>query len=109
MKLQENIPLAPYTTLGVGGRARYFIEVHTEADVEEAIAFAHEQKLSLFVLGNGSNVLVPDADVEGVVLRMLKSDISAEVDEESIIIIAGAGCSVGRSCGCGKCTKCFRH
>jgi len=91
MKLQENIPLAPYTTLGVGGRARYFIEVHTEADVEEAIAFAHEQKLSLFVLGNGSNVLVPDADVEGVVLRMLKSDISAEVDEESIIIIAGAG------------------
>src|ERR1035437_1931172 len=87
MKLQENIPLAPYTTLGVGGRARYFIEATTEEEVREAITFACREKLPLFVLGNGSNVLVPDADVKGVVLLM---SLLGTATEEAVLV-AGAG------------------
>src|ERR1035437_7679061 len=92
MSLREHVALAPFTTLGVGGEARHFVEAHTEADVEEAIAFAREQKLSLFVLGKGSNVLIGDAGVDGVVLLMSLCDSRVEEgDDESVLIIAGAG------------------
>ena len=92
MNLREHVSLAPFTTLGVGGEARHFVEAHTEADVEEAIAFAREQKLSLFVLGKGSNVLVRDTGVDGVVLLMsLCNSRIEEGDDESVLIIAGAG------------------
>lgn len=91
MKLQENIPLAPHTTLGVGGRARYLIEVHTKEDIDEAIVFAREKDLPLFVLGKGSNVFVPDADVEGVVLLMSLRGIAIEEGAEEVVLIAGAG------------------
>lgn len=93
MKVLEHIPLAPLTTLGVGGTARYFIEAHTEADIEEALTFAREQMLPLFVLGKGSNVLVPDTGVDGVVLLMSLGGITTEEDAESVLITAGAGSS----------------
>jgi UDP-N-acetylmuramate dehydrogenase len=91
MNLREHVSLAPFTTLGVGGEARHFVEAHIEADVEEAVAFAREQKLPLFVLGKGSNVLIPDAGVDGVVLLMSLCDSRVEEDDESVLIIAGAG------------------
>ncbi|MCX6790225.1 MAG: UDP-N-acetylmuramate dehydrogenase [Candidatus Kaiserbacteria bacterium] len=93
MKVLEHIPLAPLTTLGVGGPARYFIEAHTEADIEEALSFAREHALPLFILGKGSNVLVPDTGVEGVVLLMSLGGITTEEDAESVLITAGAGSS----------------
>ena len=63
MNLREQVPLAPLTTLGVGGPARYFVEADSEADVREALQFAKERDLPLFVLGGGSNLVVADADL----------------------------------------------
>ena len=69
MRVQEHVPLAPYTTLGVGGAARYFIEAERETDVLEAFRWAARDKgLPLFVLSGGSNLLVADAGFAGVVL-----------------------------------------
>ena len=51
MTIQENIPLAPLTTLQVGGVARYFAEVRREDEVEEAAKFARTRNLPLLVLG----------------------------------------------------------
>ncbi len=70
MKLQENIPLAPLTTLGVGGLARYFVEATSEAEVREALGFALDRELPLFVLGAGSNVVVADAGYPGLTLKI---------------------------------------
>jgi UDP-N-acetylmuramate dehydrogenase len=70
MQIQENVPLAPVTTLGVGGAAKYFVEAHTEADVRSAVAFADERKLPLFVLGGGSNLVVADQGFTGIVLKI---------------------------------------
>jgi UDP-N-acetylmuramate dehydrogenase len=70
MKLQENIPLAPLTTLGVGGPARYFVEASSEAEVREALGFALDRELPLFVLGAGSNVVVADAGLPGLTLKI---------------------------------------
>ena len=70
MKLRENVRLAPYTTLGLGGPARYFVECATEADVRMALRYAAEHALPVFVLGGGSNVVFGDAGFPGVVLHV---------------------------------------
>jgi UDP-N-acetylmuramate dehydrogenase len=70
MQLQEQIPLAPYTTFGIGGPARWFAEATDEAWIVEAVRFARERGAPLFVLGGGSNVLVADAGFPGVVLHI---------------------------------------
>ncbi len=70
MRLEENIHLAGHTTFRLGGVARYFVEARTEADVQKAFAWAGEHKVPLFVLGGGSNLLVPDEGFPGLVLRI---------------------------------------
>ncbi|MGE5053357.1 MAG: UDP-N-acetylmuramate dehydrogenase [Acidobacteriota bacterium] len=70
MRLQENVPLAPQTTLRVGGPARFFVEADSPDVVQEAIAFATSRHLEIFVLGGGSNLLVADAGWPGLVLKI---------------------------------------
>ena len=70
LKISENISLAPFTTLGIGGPARWLAEAETEEDVAEAVFWAREHGLQLFVLGGGSNLLVSDAGFRGLVLRV---------------------------------------
>jgi UDP-N-acetylmuramate dehydrogenase len=69
LQFQEFVPLAPYTTLRIGGPARFFCEVKTEAELVEAVRFARERNLPLFVLGGGSNLLVSDSGFDGLVLH----------------------------------------
>jgi len=70
MQLQENIPLAPLTTFHIGGPARWYADATTEDEILEAVAFAGEQEIPLFVLGGGSNLLVSDAGFPGLVLHI---------------------------------------
>jgi UDP-N-acetylmuramate dehydrogenase len=92
LKFQEFIPLAPYTTLRIGGPARFFCEVEGEAELAEAVSFAKERNLPLFVLGGGSNLLVSDAGFDGVVLRVGAPVSKGERrDRESVLLEVGAG------------------
>ena len=68
--LQENLPLSAWTTLGVGGPARYFLNATSEKEVIDGLDFAKGKNLPLFVLGGGSNLLVADRGFEGLVLRV---------------------------------------
>jgi UDP-N-acetylmuramate dehydrogenase len=68
--LIENVPLAPYTTLGVGGPARWFAETAIEAEVLAGVRFARAQRVPWFILGGGSNLLVSDEGFPGVVIRI---------------------------------------
>ena len=70
MEIQQNVPLAPLTTLGVGGNARFFVRTARARDVEEAVAFSREEDLPLFVLGGGSNVVVADDGWNGLALQV---------------------------------------
>ncbi len=93
MLIRENVPLAPFTTLGVGGPARFFAEVSTEAAVLEAVAFAHSRQLPLFVLGGGSNLLVADAGFAGLVVKIADAGVSHFTPPDGgEVFIAGAGC-----------------
>ena len=68
----ENVPLASRCTLGVGGPARFFAEVADEAAVREALRWAQERGLALHVLGGGSNIVVSDAGVDGLVVKLAR-------------------------------------
>ena len=70
LTIQENIPLAPLTTLKVGGAARYFVEAVSEDKVREAVALAKRNQWSLFILGGGSNLVVADSGWPGLVMRI---------------------------------------
>jgi UDP-N-acetylmuramate dehydrogenase len=78
MQVFEQVPLAPYTTFGIGGPARWFIEASTEDEVLQAVEFARKQNAPLFVLGGGSNLLVSDAGFPGVVLHIALKGIEQQ-------------------------------
>jgi UDP-N-acetylmuramate dehydrogenase len=87
--LLEDVPLAPYTTLGVGGPARWFAETAIEAEVLAAVHFARAQHVPYFILGGGSNLLVSDEGFPGVVIRIAAS--TPELLEAPAQISAPAG------------------
>lgn len=94
MRLLENIPLAPLTTLKIGGPARYFVEAVSAGEVQEAIALARSRDLPLFVLGGGSNVVIADSGWPGMVLKVALSGIdrqSGHDEDGKILFSAGAG------------------
>ncbi len=104
MTIQENIPLAPLTTLQVGGAARYFAELKREDDVREAVQFAKERGLPLFVLGGGSNLVVADSGWPGLVLKIAIGGIatpSATGPSANNAASAAAGNAVLFSVGAG--------
>jgi len=70
LKILENIPLAPMTTFQVGGPARYFVEARSQNEAKDAVHYAAEHRLPLFVLGGGSNLVVADAGFPGLVLKV---------------------------------------
>jgi UDP-N-acetylmuramate dehydrogenase len=70
MHIVQQTPLAPRTTLRIGGPARFFAEIATESDLLAALEYAAAHRLPLFVLGGGSNLLVPDEGFPGLVLHL---------------------------------------
>ena len=61
--------LAPHTSLRIGGPADFFLKVASQKDLLDAIQVAREKELPVFVLGGGTNVLVADRGIRGVVLQ----------------------------------------
>lgn len=88
MEIRENVLLAPFTTLQIGGRARFFARIEYEAELCEAIEFARTHSLAVFVLGGGSNILVSDAGFAGLVIQIAFAGIDIDADGSAA---AGAG------------------
>ncbi len=95
MTIQENVPLAPLTTLQVGGAARYFAELKREEDVREAARFAKTRGLPLFVLGGGSNLVIADSGWPGLALKIAIGGIASPTANvatgNAVLFSVGAG------------------
>lgn len=83
--------LAPFTTLEVGGEARFFLEARDRAAVIDALAWASARGLRVVVLGGGSNLLVADRGVDALVLRMRIAGVEVHDEGDRVIVRAGAG------------------
>lgn len=68
--MQELVPLAPKTTMRIGGNARYFAELKTTRDAEEAWRFAQEKRLPMVALGSGANTVFADGTIDAVVVHI---------------------------------------
>jgi UDP-N-acetylmuramate dehydrogenase len=85
--IKENILLAPYTGLKVGGPATLFVAVRTIQELIEALDYAHAQKLEYFVLGSGTNLLITDKGFAGLVIK----DEIKLLEYQNDLITAGCG------------------
>ena len=83
-------PLARHTTLRVGGPARFWVEPRRENALAEVIRLCRRENLPLFVIGRGSNLLVRDGGIRGVVVRPSGGDFD-RVEVEGSRIVAGVG------------------
>lgn len=90
-RIREHVPLAPLTTLKLGGPARYFVDGATADDARAALDFARARALPLLVLGGGSNVVLPDAGFPGVVLHVTADDLRFASSGDAVEVTAGAG------------------
>jgi UDP-N-acetylmuramate dehydrogenase len=68
-RVRRNVPLAPMTTFKVGGPADVFIETHSEEELVDALKIAHANGARVTILGGGSNVLIADQGIRGLVIR----------------------------------------
>jgi UDP-N-acetylmuramate dehydrogenase len=74
--MQTHVVLAPHTTIGLGGPARFFANCGTPEEVREALLFARDKRLAVQILGGGSNTVFPDGGFDGLVLRVAFRGIS---------------------------------
>jgi UDP-N-acetylmuramate dehydrogenase len=91
MVIQENVPLAPLTTLQVGGPARYVVVARSTAEVVEALGYARARDLPVLVLGGGSNLVVSDAGWPGVVIKIAIAGFEERSEGDKVLFDVGAG------------------
>lgn len=89
--LREHEPLAPRTTLQLGGPARFFVTAHDDATVVEALRFAQTQTLPVAILGGGSNLVVSEAGHPGLVIAMGQRGVSFVEHADHVELTAAAG------------------
>jgi UDP-N-acetylmuramate dehydrogenase len=83
--------LAELTTLGLGGPAEHFVEAATPSDMLSALELAEARRWQVYVLGGGSNLLVADKGVEGLVLRVATRGIEVEDAGTEVLVTVQAG------------------
>ncbi len=89
--IRDGVPLAPFTTLELGGPARHFVEAPDEAAVTEALRWADGRRLPVAILGGGSNMVVSDAGFDGLVVRIATRGVRFELSGGGAEVTAAAG------------------
>ncbi len=92
MDIQEKVSLKKYSTFKIGGEAEYFCVVKQKKDLAEAVDFAKINKLEIFFLGGGSNVLFSNSGFSGLVAK-IGNDVLKVIEEtdKKVKILCGAG------------------
>jgi UDP-N-acetylenolpyruvoylglucosamine reductase len=88
--LRRDQPLAPMTTIGTGGPARYFARVGSRGELPELLAWAQQQREPVFVLGSGSNLLVADEGVPGLVIKLDRELAAISIETPHLLCGGGA-------------------
>jgi UDP-N-acetylenolpyruvoylglucosamine reductase len=89
LRMEEKVALARHTTIGTGGRARWFAQPESVNELQRLLQWAREQGAAVDVIGLGSNVLVDDRGVDGLVVKLAGELVATRVD--GTVLIAGGG------------------
>lgn len=92
INIQENIPLDKFTSIKLGGKAKYFCDCKSVEDIKECLSFAGEKKLKIHFLAGGSNSVFSDDGFDGIVIKIdIKGIIVQDANENDVMVKAGAG------------------
>ncbi|NCB40376.1 MAG: UDP-N-acetylmuramate dehydrogenase [Erysipelotrichia bacterium] len=88
--IRKNVPLKDLVTFKLGGPAEFFYEAHNSDNLQAAVAYARRERMPLFILGGGSNLVVSDAGLDGLVVHNRSRDINlVDLDKHQITISSG--------------------
>jgi UDP-N-acetylmuramate dehydrogenase len=90
-QIQHNVPLAPFTTIKIGGPARYFFRAEDVDSLRAAIAWAQQRNLALFFLGGGSNLLIADEGFDGLVIHVALRGVVVQSEDEFAMVHVASG------------------
>jgi UDP-N-acetylmuramate dehydrogenase len=94
-RVQFDEPLAPYTSWKIGGPADAFVTAATQAELADLMRLCLRRKLPWWIVGGGSNVLVGDGGMRGIVIRLAGDFAAVEVHVENGNVVVEAGGSAG--------------
>lgn len=91
MQIQENVSLAKYSTMRLGGNAQHLCVVSNESELEEALQFANEKNLRIHVVGEGSNTIFSDRGFNGLVIVNKIMGVAEKPSGDELDLAVGAG------------------
>lgn len=92
--IEQNVSLADKNWFKTGGCAKYYSEPSTTQDLQQALLFAQQHTLNIFMLGHGANILISDDGFDGLVIRPQLTNIAHQLNQDSTAsVTAGAGVS----------------
>ena len=95
-RVSFGVPMKLHTTWRIGGPADFFVEPQGTEELARALAFAREEGLPVTVIGGGSNLLVRDGGIRGLVIKIGSGFSRLEISGERVV--AGAGVKLARLC-----------
>ncbi|MEX1376555.1 MAG: UDP-N-acetylmuramate dehydrogenase [Eubacteriales bacterium] len=90
-KVSFDVPMSEWTSFKTGGNAECMIHPKTEEEIIEVIKFAKENDIPYYILGNGTNTLVRDGGIKGIIIGLYQNFNSIDIDEETGIVRVKAG------------------
>lgn len=92
IKLDE--PMSKHTSFKTGGIADFFLFLENEIQIQNLVQYSKQNDISLYIIGNGSNLLVSDEGIRGIVAKIKFDSVETIKDKEDIKVRVGAGCKV---------------
>lgn len=95
-KILKDESMALHTSFKIGGVADFLVNPSTESELIAILRFAKENNIPIFILGNGSNILVKDGGIRGITIKLDFQDISIFENDDDVEIIVGSGYPVAK-------------
>lgn len=90
-KIQKDTPLAPLTTIQLGGPAKLFVECNNKKEIIDALTYANNKNIPVHILGSGSNTVFADKGFDGLVLKTTNKGIRFKKEKDKSYVSASAG------------------
>ena len=99
-RVKFNEPMHRHTSFGIGGPAEAWVSPHTITEINQILEFARQHKINYTIIGGGSNLLIQDQGIPGIVMTLNKLDLIhyKESGDDHFLITAGAGCRLSALC-----------
>ena len=95
-KIKQNEPMKNHTSFKIGGPAEFFVKVNSVEELKELLQLCEINKIPLTIVGNGSNLLVLDNGIKGIVLKIeLKQIQIKDIEEGKVEVIVDSGVQLG--------------